>query len=174
MSSGALPLPGVHIRDAIRDDLPLIVDIYNSTVPTRMVTADTVPVTIESRVRWFEDHSPRRRPLWVAEADGTVVGWLSYSNFYGRPAYDRTCEVSIYLRADFRQRGLGRQLLQRCIDDAPRYNVATLIGIIFAHNAPSLRLFERLGFTRWGHLPRVAVLDSVERDVVIVGKRVAE
>ena len=48
----------------------------------------------------------------------------------------------------------------------------TLIGFIFGHNEPSLALFERFGFSRWGELPRVTILDGVERDVVIVGLRV--
>ena len=49
-----------------------------------------------------------------------------------------------------------------------------LLGFIFAHNEPSLRLFEKLGFARWGCLPRVAELDGVERDLVIVGLRIGD
>ncbi|CAJ9431411.1 phosphinothricin acetyltransferase [Burkholderia pseudomallei] len=50
----------------------------------------------------------------------------------------------------------------------------TALGFIFGHNEPSLRLFARYGFTAWGTLPRVAVLDGIERDLVIVGKRLAD
>jgi len=162
----------MHIRDATIEDLPAIVAIYNSTVPTRMVTADTEPVSVASRQKWFADHSPARRPLWVAEEGGQVAGWLSYSSFYGRPAYDGTCEVSVYLAPEHRRRGLGTQLLLRCIEHAPRLGVTTLLGFIFGHNELSLRLFEKMGFQRWGHLPRVAVLDGAERDLIIVGRRV--
>ena len=49
--------------------------------------------------------------------------------------------------------------------------IKALLGFIFGHNAPSLALFERHGFVRWGDLPRVAVLDGIERDLVIVGRR---
>jgi phosphinothricin acetyltransferase len=162
----------MHIRDATIEDLPAIVAIYNSTVPTRMVTADTEPVSVASRQKWFADHSPDRRPLWVVEEGGQVAGWLSYSSFYGRPAYDSTCEVSLYLAPEHRRRGLGTQLLLRCIEHAPRIGVTTLLGFIFGHNELSLGLFEKMGFQRWGHLPRVAVLDGVERDLIIVGRRV--
>jgi phosphinothricin acetyltransferase len=162
----------MQIRDATIDDLPAIVAIYNTTVPTRMVTADLEPVSVASRQGWFEEHSPGHRPLWVAQDDDQVVGWLSFSSFYGRPAYHKTCEVSVYLAPEHRRRGLGTQLLQRCIGHAPRIGVATLLGFILGHNDPSLRLFEKMGFSRWGHLPRVAVLDGVERDLVIVGRRV--
>jgi phosphinothricin acetyltransferase len=162
----------MHIRDATIEDLPAIVAIYNSTVPTRMVTADTEPVSVASRQKWFADHSPDRRPLWVVEEGGQVAGWLSYSSFYGRPAYDSTCEVSLYLAPEHRRRGLGTQLMLRCIEHASRIGVTTLLGFIFGHNELSLGLFEKIGFQRWGHLPRVAVLDGVERDLIIVGRRV--
>ena len=161
-----------QIRDAGLHDLPAIVAIYNSTVPSRMVTADTEPVLVESRRAWFDEHSAARRPLWVAMEGDDMAGWLSYSSFYGRPAYAATCEVSIYLAPEHRGRGLGGELLRRCLEHAPRIGVSTLLGFIFGHNEPSLRLFAKFGFERWGHLPRVAVLDGVERDLVIVGRRV--
>lgn len=162
----------MQIRDATIADLPAIVAIYNSTVPTRLATADIEPVTVASRERWFAEHSPARRPLWIAEDNGRVAGWLSYSSFYGRPAYNSTCEVSIYLSPEHRGRGLGTQMLQQCIAHAPQIGITTLLGFIFGHNEPSLKLFEKFGFERWGHLPRVAVLDGVERDLIIVGRRV--
>ncbi len=160
------------IRDARLEDLPAIVAIYNSTVASRMVTADTEEVSVESRREWFAQHCPERRPLWLAIEGEKVIGWLSYSSFYGRPAYDATCEVSIYLAPEYRGRGLGSVLLQRCIQHAPVIGVRTLLGFIFGHNAPSLRLFEKHGFEGWGRLPRVAVLDGIERDLVILGRRV--
>ena len=162
----------MHIRDATIDDLPSIVAIYNSTVPSRMVTADLEPVSVASRQEWFDEHSPARRPLWVACDGGQIAGWLSYSSFLSRPAYHPTCEVSIYLAPEHRRCGLGSQLLQRCIDHAPSIKVTSLVGLIFGHNQPSLRLFEKMGFSQWGFLPRVALLDGIERDLVIVGRRV--
>lgn len=160
------------LRLATPADLPGIVEIYNSTVPSRMVTADTEPVSVASRQAWFDAHQPARRPLWVCEdAEGRMAGWLSYSDFYGRPAYGATAELSIYLHADRRGQGLGRYLLEQAIAHAPQVGVTTLLGFIFGHNTPSLALFERHGFARWGDLPRVAVLDGVERDLVIVGRR---
>nr|WP_315597065.1 GNAT family N-acetyltransferase [uncultured Cupriavidus sp.] len=165
---------GFTVRLATRDDLAGIVDIYNSTVASRMVTADTEPVSVASREAWFDAHQPERRPLWVCDAaDGRMAGWVSFSDFYGRPAYGATAEVSIYLHEDFRGQGLGRFLLEAAIAHAPKVGVDTLLGFIFGHNAPSLALFERHGFARWGDLPRVAVLDGVERDLVILGRRLA-
>jgi phosphinothricin acetyltransferase len=165
----------MRFRDATLVDLPAIVEIYNETIPGRGVTADLEPVSVESRLAWFHAHDAVRRPLWVADDDeGRIAGWLSFSDFYGRPAYAASVEVSVYLDRAARGQGLGRAFLERAIAEAPRYGVKTLVGFIFGHNVASLKLFERFGFVRWGELPRVAELDGVERDLIVVGLRVAD
>ena len=156
-------------RVALSDDLDGIVAIYNDTISSRMATADTEPVIVASRERWFEEHASLQRPLWVIELDGKIVAWLSYSNFYGRPAYAGTAELSIYIHGDYRRRGLGCYLLKKAIAHAPEIGIHTLLGFIFGHNRPSLKLFERFGFRRYGEMPGVAVLDGVQRDLVILG-----
>ena len=164
--------PSPTHRTAQREDLAQIVAIYNATIPSRMVTADTEPVSVDSRVPWFEEHDPASRPLWVVEIDGGIAAWLSFSSYYGRPAYRHTAELSIYVHEAFRKRGLGAYLLSQALLHAPEYQINKLLGFIFAHNLPSLALFSSFGFERWGELPGVTVLDGVERDVVIVGRRV--
>lgn len=159
-------------RLAKQDDLPAIVKIYNATIPSRLVTADTEPVSVQSRISWFEAHTPETRPLWVVEAEGRITGWLSFSSFYGRPAYNKTAELSVYVDESFRRHGLGSYFLTQALAHAPSIRVDTLLGFIFGHNVSSLALFERFAFARWGELPKVAVLDGIERDLVIVGRRV--
>jgi L-amino acid N-acyltransferase YncA len=163
----------MNLRPATEADLPAIVAIYNATVAGRMVTADLAPVTVESRRAWFALHASPTRPLWVlADATGEVAAWLSFDTFFPRAAYDGTAMIALYVATAHHRRGLGRQLLREAMHRAPSLGLHTLLGYIFAHNAPSLRLFEAEGFARWAHLPRVAVLDGVERDLIIVGRRV--
>lgn len=161
------------IRDAQPTDLPAIVEIYNSIIPGRMVTADLEPVTVESRKPWLQAHDPTRRPIWVLEDNGAVIAWLSFDTFYARAAYDGTAMVAIYVAESRRGKGIGRTFLTRAIEHAPRLGVRVLLGYIFAHNEPSLRLFRSFDFERWALLPGVTRLDGVDRDVVIMGKRVA-
>lgn len=163
-----------NYRLATIEDLPAIVEIYNSTVAGRQVTADTEAVSVASRLDWFAAHTPERRPLWVVpDEQGGLLGWLSYSDFYGRPAYNGTAELSIYLHESARGRGLGRFLLQQAIAYAPHIQVHTLLGFIFGHNQPSLNLFYQAGFEKWAELPRVAKMDNDERDLLILGKRLS-
>jgi L-amino acid N-acyltransferase YncA len=164
--------PDFTLRAATADDLPVIVDIYNSTIASRMVTADLEPVTVEARRPWFEAHQAPSRPLWVlCDSTGAVCAWLSFDTFYPRAAYDGTAMIGIYVAASHRRHGLGRALLLAALERAPALGLHSLLGYIFGHNTPSLRLFESHGFVRWGHLPQVAVLDGVARDLIIVGRR---
>ncbi|PRC91313.1 GNAT family N-acetyltransferase [Solimicrobium silvestre] len=164
-------------RIAVQQDLADIVAIYNSTVASRQVTADVEEVSVASRQAWFDEHSPEKRPLWVLELDHgqgkQILGWLSFSNFYGRAAYAGTAELSIYLHPDARGKGWGTYCLKLAEAHAPLVGVHTLLGFIFGHNTPSLRLFEKFGFQKWAELPKVANLDGIERDLIILGKRVA-
>ena len=162
----------MKIYDARQADLPAIIRIYNAAIATRMSTAQLEPVTLESRRSWLKDHSPDRHPFWVLEMDSEVVGWLTLKSFLPRCAYRDTAEVSVYVDERFRRRGVGRTLLAEAIARAPALGISAVVGLIFAHNEPSLRLFERLYFEKWGLLPRAARLDDVERDLVILGRHV--
>jgi L-amino acid N-acyltransferase YncA len=160
----------MKIRDAIETDLPAIIGIYNVAVTTRIATAQLEPVTLEERRDWLKEHSPDRHPFWVSEVDGQVAGWLTIKPFIPRCAYRGTVELSVYVDERFRRRGIARALLEQAIARAPSLGASAMVGLIFAHNQPSLRLFEQLDFERWGFLPRVAQLDDRERDLVILGR----
>ncbi|WP_010632081.1 GNAT family N-acetyltransferase [Sporolactobacillus vineae] len=161
------------IRDAVMSDLPEIVRIYNETIPGRMVTADTTEVTVEERTPWLAAHlKNRNRPFWIAQSGGHICGWLSLSTFYGRPAYQGTVEISVYIDASFRHTGIGSSLIRRAMKQAGQYKIRTILAFIFGQNLPSLHLFKKLGFAQWGRFPKVAELDGVERDLLILGKRV--
>ncbi len=163
----------LKFRDAKEEDLGKIVEIYNSTIPSRMVTADTEPVSVESRQKWFEGHNSLKRPLWIVENEyGEMIGWVSFQSFYeGRPAYDSTVEISIYLDEKFRGKGLGKEILKYSLDKAEQFDIKTFLAFVFLHNEPSLKLFKQLGFEEWGLLPNIAVLDGIERSLSILGLR---
>jgi phosphinothricin acetyltransferase len=161
----------MSIRHATPEDLPAIVAIYNAAIPGRMATADTQPVTVAQREEWFRGFDADSRPLWVLEDAGTIAGWLGLRSFYGRPAYHRTVESAVYVSPDRQRRGIARKLLAHALGDCPRLGVANVLAFVFAHNAPSIALFEEQEFMRWGLLPRVCELDGGEKDVLILGRR---
>ncbi len=165
----------MHVRDATEADLPTIVDIYNQSIPDGRSTADTVPVTVASRLEWFRKFDPKKRPLWVAEIDGAVVAWIGLTSFYaGRPAYDATAEVSTYVASAHQKRGLGTLLKRKMIEHCPALGVTTLLSMHFDHNEATRRMNDKLGFVPMGHLTEIAIVQGVNRGVVISALRIAE
>jgi L-amino acid N-acyltransferase YncA len=162
----------MKIRDATNADLPAILEIYNQAVLTRVSTAQLKPVTIEERKNWIREHTPAHHPFWIAEIEGEVAGWLTVKAFIPRCAYEGTVELSVYVGEKYRRRGVARRLLEEAISRGSSLGISAVVGLIFGHNEASLKLFQQLGFERWGFLPRVAQLDGVERDLIILGRHV--
>lgn len=160
------------IRYATDADLPTIVEIYNSTVASGIVTADTSTVTVSDRLPWFQAHNCDRHPIWVSEDNHHVTGWVSLSPFYGRPAYAPTAELSVYVAPDCQRQGIGKRLVKTAIAHSPSLNIATLLGFVFAQNQPSLALLQSFEFEQWGFLPHVAQFETHTCDLVILGFKV--
>ncbi|HYJ03837.1 MAG TPA: GNAT family N-acetyltransferase [Chthoniobacterales bacterium] len=159
-------------RDALEADLPAIVEIYNQAIRGRISTAQLEEVSVQERRLWFHAHSAKTHPLWVAEIDGQIAGWFSFHPFIKRAAYRGTAEISVYVGEKSRRRGVGKALLEQAVARSPNLQLSALVGYIFEVNEASVRLFERMGFERWGLLPRVALVDGVERSVAIMGRQV--
>lgn len=152
-------------------ELPKIVAIYNEAIPGRMATADLSPVSVEDREEWMQSFT-KTHPLWVIKNDqDEVVGWVGLEPFYGRPAYEHTAEIAIYIDQKVQHQGLGKKAVQFVIDQLPSLGITAIVAYIFGHNAPSQKLFKSFGFKQWGHLPQVAILDGQKRDLDILGRR---
>lgn len=165
----------IHLRDAIEADLTAIVAVYNESVPTGRATADTRPIGVEERREWFRKFDPQRRPIWVAEEDGQVVGCIYLTSFYaGRPAYDKTAEISFYLSATHQRRGVGTRMVEKMIAACPDLGVTTLIAMHFDHNEATLALNRKFGFTVVGHLPEIAEVFGEKRGLLLSMLRVGE
>lgn len=158
------------IRDAVEADLPAIVEIYNAAILGRTATAQLEVVSVQERLPWFREHSPGSFPLWVAQIDREIAGWLDFHSFLPRAAYRGTAEIAVYVSEKFRRRGVGRGLLEKAVVCSPGLKITALVGCIFGHNEPSLQLFQQLGFSRWGFLPRIAQVEERSCDLVIVGR----
>ncbi len=162
------------IRHAKPQDLAAIVAIYNSTINSRQVTADLHPVSIAERETWFHTHfNDAQRPIFVLEsAMQEVLAWGSFSDYYTRPAYHISVEISLYVHESMRGQGIGQILLAEMLERAPALGIRNVVGVIFGHNQASIALFQSMGFVEWGRLPEMCELDGQLADVVLLGKKI--
>jgi len=146
--------PPATIRRATVDDVAAITEIYNEAITTTTATFDTEPKTISERQVWFESHDARH-PILVASLDSKVVGWTSITKWSDRQAYADTAETSLYVKSDYRGRGIGRELKGAVIEEARRLGFHTLIARVAEGSRKSIHLNESFGFVHVGILKEV-------------------
>ena len=111
----------------------------------------------------------------MLERGGEVLAWVALTSFYqGRPAYDRTAEISTYVGRDHRGQGIGLRLKRAMIAACPRLGVDVVLSMYFDHNPRTQAINERLGFVEVGHLPEIAVLGDQRRGLKIGLLRIGE
>jgi L-amino acid N-acyltransferase YncA len=144
----------LNIRPANNRDLPAITDIYNEAILTTTATFDTVEKTLEEQEIWFHSHGSKY-PILVAEQDGIRIGWASMSQWSDRCAYADTAELSLYVRKEYRGKGVGRELSRAILDAGKQAGLHTAIARIAEGNDISIQLAESLGFQHVGVMREV-------------------
>jgi L-amino acid N-acyltransferase YncA len=162
------------IRIATPEDLPAIVSIYNEAVASSFATADTTAVSVDSRRDWFAEHEPVRYPIYVWEDAGAVRAWCALSPYRrGRMALRFTAEISYYVRMDSQRKGIASRLIRHAISGCEALQIKNLFAIVLEPNTRSCSLLEKLGFERWGLLPRVADFGGRECGHLYYGQRLS-
>ena len=139
----------MEIRPATMDDAEAIRTIYNAEVTGSVHVFDLVPRTLAEQQAWLADHAGVH-PAIVAVDDGTVTGFGSLSPFRPRPAYSTSVEDSIYVHADHRGKGVGKQLLTELVRLAGDFGFHAVFGRIVGHNEVSIAVHTSCGFEMVG------------------------
>jgi phosphinothricin acetyltransferase len=157
----------VALRELTAEDWPAVARIYAEGIASRLATFET---RTPSWDEWDAGHLVT--PRLVADAGGQTVGWAALSPVSRRAAYRGVAEVSLYVAASARRRGIGRALLAALLARADAAGLWTLQATIFAENQPSVRLHEEAGFRLVGRRERIAELDGRWRDTLLFERRV--
>ena len=104
----------------------------------------------------------------MADLDGRVLAWSAIAPFSHRPWYSGVGEYTIYVAPDARGRGLGRQMLDHLVIEAPAFGYWKLVGMIFPDNGPGLALARRAGFREVGVHRAHGRRDGGWRDITVL------
>ncbi len=158
--------PDVSTRLVTDEDMASVLAIYEEGLATRNATFETkVPTAKQLRAKWTPGMA------WVAELDGEVVGWTAVMPVSGRDCYAGVGETSVYVTASARGQGVGKALLYSQVMEADRAGVWTLQTSIFPENRASLALHHSAGYRTLAVRTRIAQLDGVWRDTVLLERR---
>jgi L-amino acid N-acyltransferase YncA len=156
----------VEIRPLLASDWPAVEAIYAEGIATRNATFETSPPTFEEfDASRLEDHR------FVAVEDDRVVGWAAFTPVSARSCYRGVVEHSVYVASSARGHGVGSALMERLLASAAAAGIWTIQTSIFPENAATVALHERLGFRRVGRRERIAQLDGVWRDTILLELR---
>ena len=141
------------IRDAARDDLIAIADIYNQYI------SDTQTLDLEARTdaenqEWFDAHTDAY-PIIVYENSGTIKGWACLSPWAKKPGYRFTAEITVYVDPVHQRQGIGRQLFDAIINRAGDIGYHSIMSRITQGNDVSCKIHDDLGFTLIGTMREV-------------------
>ena len=155
----------IEIRLASSADLTRINDIYNYYVKNATCTFQIDEETIASRIKWFENRNGKY-PVTVAVDKNKVLGWGAISRFKERAAYAPTGEISVYVDHRAHHQGIGEKLLVDLLERAKALGFHTLMSIISADQAPSIKLHEKYGFKVVADLKEVGYKFGKRLDVI--------
>jgi L-amino acid N-acyltransferase YncA len=158
MTLSFLPMNSAHWDD--------VGSIYQEGIDTGLATFETEAPSWEE---WDASHLQKCR--LVAVEDNAVLGWAALSPVSDRCALEGVAEVSVYIAASARGRGVGKATLRELISESEKAGIWTLQAGLFAENEASLAIHESCGFREVGVRRRLGRLNGVWRDVLLLERR---
>ena len=154
------------VREMLPGDSNRVLEIYRMGLETRNATFET---TVPSWNEWDSRHLPHSR--FVSVENEKVTGWAALTPFSARKVYRGVAEVSIYIASSFRGIGIGSVLMEKIITSSELNGIWTLVSSVFPENEATLKLHAKFGFRIIGKRERIARLDGIWKDTVLLERR---
>ena len=154
------------IRTMTKQDSLRVLEIYKMGLETRMATFETI---VPSWTVWDLKHLSHSRLVYID--NDKILGWSALSPVSTRLTYIGVAEISIYVDTDNLGKGIGSMLMEKMIESSEQNNVWTLFSSVFPENTSTLKLHEKFGFRIIGRRDRIAQLDGIWRDTILLELR---
>jgi L-amino acid N-acyltransferase YncA len=156
----------MNIIPLLPDHWPAVKAIYEAGLATGNASFQT------SAPSWEEWDAAHLKHSRLVALDGdTVLGWAALTPVSGRCVYAGVAEVSVYIDAATRGKGVGKALLQSLITESEKNGLWTLQAGIFPENIASLQLHEKAGFRMIGTREKIGQMHGIWRDTVLLERR---
>lgn len=159
------------VRPIEHHDSESIRAIYNAEVQSSTATLDLRERTNDDQHAWMQEHCGVYAAIVAVDDElptRPVIGFASLSPYRPRPGYLSTAENSVYVREDYRGRGIGQLLLNEICAEAVTHGFTSVVAFVGSANVASIKSHEGCGFVRAGELKKVARKFSKWIDVIIL------
>lgn len=138
------------VRNMEKSDWKDVAEIYREGIETGNATFAT---DIPAYKEWDVSHLPDCR--LVATVNDEIAAWAALSSVSSRCVYGGIAEVSIYVSAKYREKGIGTSLLTALVEKSEEHGYWTLQSGVFGENIGTLKLHEKCGFRTVGYRERI-------------------
>lgn len=145
----------IKIREAIEDDLPAMLVIYNDIIINTTAVWHEEPHTLAMRQEWFNQRKQQGFPIFVASENTQILGFSTIGPFRPWHGYRYTVENSVYVATESRGKGIARLLMPPIIDAARELKLHAIVAGIEATNTISIALHNKFGFVEVAHFKEV-------------------
>jgi L-amino acid N-acyltransferase YncA len=159
----------ITFREIKSTDLKFVRDIFNYYIINTTKNYRTVPLTMSDLKEIICPGHQKYKSYLVAE-NSIPCGFCYLSQFRKRQAYDRTAEITLYLKEDFTGKGIGSHIMQFMEGVARNAGIKVLVGIISGENKESITLFKKHNYWQCAHYQKVAEKFGKVMDVVVYQK----
>lgn len=163
----------LKLIDLKESDFHLIKEIYDYYILNSTATFHTDLISIEELKSVILTTDPKYKSFLI-EYEGETCGYCYISQYKKRQAYDRTAEITIYLKPEYSRKGIGKETLKLLESVAKNNAISVLIGIITGENQASIGLFEKCGYEKCAHFKKVGEKYDRLLDVVAYQKIINE
>ncbi len=161
----------ILFKDITEKDFPAIKEIYDWYIAHSTATFHTEPIRID-QLEEFIFINYRLYKSYLIFAGNELTGYCFLTYYKNRQAYDRTSEVTIYLKPEHCGKGIGKIAMNHLEKAATECGLKNLIGIISGDNDGSIALFEKAGYTKCAHFRNVGEKFNKVLDVVVFQKEI--
>ncbi|MFN4058824.1 MAG: GNAT family N-acetyltransferase [Roseinatronobacter sp.] len=158
------------IRDATPADADAICTIWNPIIRNSVITFNPQERSSAEQAAMINDRQAAGWAFLVAEEQGDILGFATYSQFRGGLGYARSMEHTINLSDWARGKGVGRALMAALEDHARARGVHVMVAGITGSNQSSIQFHAHLGYVHVGTLPQVGWKFGRWHDLVLMQK----
>lgn len=156
----------VQIEKMLASHWEAVSNIYLEGIATGFATFETNAPSYEA---WHKAHMASCR--LIAVENENILGWAALSPVSSRCVYGGVAEISVYVGATSRGKGVGKRLMETLIQESEKEGVWTLQSGIFPENEGSIELHKKVGFRYIGKRERVGKLHGVWKDNLLFERR---
>jgi len=156
-----------EIREMLPEDGDTVLRIFEEGIARGNATFDQSAPDWNT---WDKNHHHDCRFSLIDE-NNNIVGWAALKPTSNRDCFSGVAEVSIYLTPSVQGKGLGKILLQKLILESEEKGFWMLQSGIFPENIASIKVHQQLGFRKVGHREKIAQMNGIWRDIVLMERR---